>query len=239
MFMGHINVGRTLVPGEYKSSIRRPGMSVVTIRGQLGSGAPEIGRQIADRLHADYVDREIIAKVAARLQRQEQEVIEKEMPPSSLLGRIEEALGHSYGFGGGFEGTYLPLSEMPLDDTRYLQALESVVRELARSQSLVILGRGSQFILKDYPGVLHVLFVAPLELRVKRVMQDLKLDQETAKLEIVRRDNSLREFIKRYFKAELEDAVYYDLVINTERFSFQAAASIVVDTLSFKNQAMN
>ena len=56
-------------------------MSVVTIRGQLGSGAPEIGRQIADRLHADYVDREIIAKVAARLRRQEQEVIEKEMPP--------------------------------------------------------------------------------------------------------------------------------------------------------------
>ncbi len=211
-------------------------MSVITIRGQLGSGAPEIGRQIADRLHADYVDREIIAKVAARLRRQEQEVIEKEMPPSSVLGRIAEALGRS---GVGFEGAYLPIWQIPLDNTRYLEALESVVRELARSQSLVILGRGSQFILKDYPGVLHVLVVAPLEVRVKRVMQDLKLDQETAKLEIARRDNSLREFIKRYFKAELEDAVYYDLVINTERFSFQAAASIVVDALSLKDQTVN
>ena len=70
-------------------------MSVITIRGQLGSGAPEVGRQIADRLHADYVDREIIAEVAARLRRQEQEVIAKEMPPSSLLGRIAEALGRS------------------------------------------------------------------------------------------------------------------------------------------------
>ncbi len=211
-------------------------MSVVTIRGQLGSGAPEIGRQIADRLHADYVDREIIAKVAARLQRQEQEVIEKEMPPSSVLGRIAEALGRS---GVGFEGAYLPIWQIPLDNTRYLEALESVVRELARSQSLVILGRGSQFILKDYPGVLHVLVVAPLEVRVKRVMQDLKLDQETAKLEIARRDNSLREFIKRHFRAEVEDAVYYDLVINTERFSFQAAASIVVDALSLKDQTVN
>ena len=103
----------------------------------------------------------------------------------------------------------------------------------------MILGRGSQFILKDYPGVLHVLVVAPLEVRVKRVMQDLKLDQETAKLEIARFDNSLREFIKRYFKAEVEDAVYYDLVINTERFSFQAAASIVVDALSLKDQTVN
>ena len=35
-------------------------MSVVTIRGRLGSGAPEIGKLVADKLHADYVDREII-----------------------------------------------------------------------------------------------------------------------------------------------------------------------------------
>jgi cytidylate kinase len=214
-------------------------MSVVTIQGQLGSGATEVGKQVAEKLQADYVDREIIAEVAARLHRQEQEVIAKEILPSSLLGRIAEALGHSYGFGEGFEGAYLPISEMPLDDARYLQALKSVVRELARRQPLVIRGRGSQFILKDSPGALHVLVVAPLEVRVKRLMQDRKLDQETAKLEIARSDKSLREFIKRYFKAELEDPAYYDLIINTERFSFQAAASIVVDALSFKDQAMN
>jgi cytidylate kinase len=209
-------------------------MSVVTIRGQLGSGAPEVGRQIADRLRADYVDREIIAEVAARLQRREQEVIAKEMPPGSLVGRIAEALGHNYAFGDAFAGAYLPTWEIPLDDTRYLEALKSVIRELARSQSLVIRGRGSQFILRDYPGALHVLLVAPLEVRVKRVIQNLKLDPEAAKREIERFDNSRREFIKRYFHAELEDPAYYDLVINTERFSFQAIASIVVDALHFK-----
>jgi cytidylate kinase len=210
-------------------------MSVVTIRGQLGSGAPEVGRQVADRLHADYVDREIIAEVAARLHRQEQDVIAKEMPLSSLLGRIAEALGRS---GECFEGAYLPTWEIRLDDTCYLAALESVVKELARSQSLVIRGRGSQFILKDYPGALHVLVVAPIEVRVKRIMQNLKLDQETAKREIARFDNSRREFIKRYFHAELEDPAYYDLVIDTERLSFEAATSIVVNALSFRDRTI-
>jgi Cytidylate kinase-like family len=209
-------------------------MSVVTIRGQLGSGAPEVGRQVADRLHDDYVDREIIAEVAARLRRREQDVMEKEMPPGSLLGRIAEALGHNYAFGDSITGAYLPTWEIPLGDSRYLEALKSVVTELARSQSIVIRGRGSQFILKDYPGALHVLLVAPLEVRVKRVMQNLKFDQEAAKREIERFDSSRREFIKRYFHAELEDPAYYDLVINTERFSFQATASIVVDALHFK-----
>ncbi len=210
-------------------------MSLVTIRGQLGSGASEAGRQIADRLQANYVDREIIAEVAARLHREEREVIAKEMPPTSLLGRIAEALERSFVYGDGMAGAYLPVGEIPLDNTRYLQALESVVRELVRSQPLVILGRGSQFILKGYPGVLHVLAVAPLEVRVERVMRDRRLDQEAAKLEILRYDNSLREFFKRYFKAEPEDPVHYDLVINTGCFSFQAAASIVVDALSFKD----
>ncbi len=200
-------------------------MSMVTIRGQLGAGAPEIGRLVADVLHVDYVDREIIAEVAARLHRQEQDVIAKETPPSSLLGRIAEALERSAPFGAGFEGAYLPSWQIPLDDTRYLQALESVVRELARSQSLVIQGRGSQFILRDYPGAFHVQVVAPLEVRLKRVMQ-----------EIARFDNSNRRFVRRYFQAEVEDPVNYDLVINTERLSFQAAASIVVPALSLKDQ---
>ena len=214
-------------------------MSVVTIRGQLGSGAPEVARQVADRLQADYVDREIIAEVAARLQRKEEEVKAKEMPPTGLVGRIAEALERNFAFGDALTGAYLSLVEIPLGDTRYLQALESVIRELARKQPLVILGRGSQFILKDYPGVLHVLVVAPLEVRVNRLMEERKLNQETANLEIERFDKNLRRFIKRYFKADLEDPVYYDLVLNTERLTFQAATSIVVNALSFKDQTTN
>lgn len=211
-------------------------MSLVTIRGPLGSGAPEIGREVATRLHADYVDREIIAEVAARLHRQEQDVLAKEMPPSNLLGRIAEALEHSYGFDVGFEGAYLPSWQIPLNDTRYFQALETVVKELARKQSLVLRGRGSQFILKDFPGAVHTLVVAPFKVRLKRVMENFQLNQEDAKREIDRFDKSSREFIKRYFKAEWEDPVQYDIVINTERLSFQAAASLIVNATLAKSQ---
>jgi len=209
-------------------------MPIVSIRGTLGSWAPEIGRQVADLLHADYVDRQIIAEVAARLRRQEEEVSAKEMPPSSLLGRIAEALDLSMSSGVGFEGTYLPTWEIPLDDRRYLQALESVVKELARSPSMVIQGRGSQFILKNYPQTLHVLAVAPVELRLKRVMESRNLEAAAARQEIARFDKGSREFIKRYFQASWEDPVQYDLVINTESLSVKDAASIVINALSFK-----
>ncbi|MDO8569139.1 MAG: cytidylate kinase-like family protein [Dehalococcoidales bacterium] len=207
-------------------------MPVLTIRGQAGSGSPQIGRQVADRLHLDYVDREIIAKVAERLRWSKQGIKQKEMPRVGLLGRIAEAVARS----GGFEaGLGLPASEIPLDDTHYLHGLESVIKELASSGAIVIRGRGSQFILRDRPDAFHVLVVAPLDARVKRIMQRRKLDEESALKDIAGWDNARREFSKRYFHAELEDPVHYDLVINTQYLSFEAAASIIINALPFKD----
>ncbi|MBN2099433.1 MAG: cytidylate kinase-like family protein [Dehalococcoidia bacterium] len=213
-------------------------MSIVTIRGQLGSGAPEIGKQVAERIHADYVDREVIAQVAERLQAKQEEVIAREMPPGGLWGRIAEALGRSYIADLGFGGAYLPAWQIPVGDIRYLQALESVVRDLASIQPIVIRGRGSQFILRDHPEAFHVLVVAPVELRVKRVMHDLRVEEKTARHEVERFDSSRHEFVKRYFEAEMEDPVHYGLVINTERFSFDIATSIIVDALRLKGEEL-
>ena len=209
-------------------------MSVVTIRGQMGSGAPEVGRLVAARLGAEYVDREIIAQVAARLQRHEEDILEKEMPPGTVLARITDALAHGQAHGLGIEGAYLPTWQTPVPDARYLQALEAVMKELAASPAIVICGRGSHFILRSHPRAFHVRVVAPLPLRVKRIMQDLKLSEEAARQEIARYDNSHREFIRRYYRAELEDPAYFDLVVNTAHLSFEAAASTILCAIPLK-----
>jgi len=98
----------------------------------------------------------------------------------------------------------------------------------------VIRSRGSQFILKDLPGALHVFVVAPLDLRVKRVMESSKAKESETRKEIELFDSSHREFARRYFHAFLEDLVNYDLVINTEHINFNDAVSIIVDTLPLK-----
>ena len=204
-------------------------MPIVTIRGDLGSGAPEIGKLIADKLKTDYVDREIIAQVAERLKWPKRAIENKEMPPGTIRGRILEALSRSYP--SISYGAYTATWEIPLDDTSYLAGLESVIKDLATGLSIVICGRGSQFVLKDYPGVLHVLVVASVEIRLKRVMKDMGIDQGQAKKEIELFDRSRREFTKKYFKADIEDTLHYDLVINTNHLSFENAASIVVNAV--------
>jgi cytidylate kinase len=212
-------------------------MSVITIRGQLGSGAPEIGKLVAGRLCFDYVDREIIDEVASRTNYHADTIAEKEMPATTLAGRIIEALNKAYPAGVAREGAYVPGWEFPLEDKEYLEALQMVIKELAENGSIVIRGRGSQFILKGFPGTFHVLTVASMETRVKRVMENRQIDSTTARKEIDQFDSSRKQFIKRYFKADIEDPVNYDLVINTESLSSDDAAVLIIKAMIPKDQA--
>jgi cytidylate kinase len=218
-------------------------MPVITIRGQMGGGAPEIGKLIADTLHVDYIDRQIISEVAKKLRVSKGGVTEKETPPGSLWERIALALSRGYPAGSGYAGAMgtfgadLPVYEMPLGDSQYLAGLESVIKGLAESDAVVIRGRGSQFILKAKTDALHVLVVAPEELRIKRIIESLKMQESDAKKEISRSDSSHREFIKRYFQADLEDPVNYDIVVNTAVLEFEDIADIAIKTLHSKQKA--
>ncbi len=212
-------------------------MPVITIRGQLGCGTKDIGQLIAKKLNINYIDREVMAEVAERLQSPEESIARKEMPPSALLWRIEEALGKVASAYSNYPIANLMAPKMPLDDREYVLGLEAVITDIAKGRSIVIRGRGSQFILKDFPGAFHVMVVAPLEERVKRVMETLKLDQGEAKKEIIHFDKGRQEFGKRYFHADIEDPVHYDLVVNVGHFSTEAAASIIIHALPLKNKS--
>jgi cytidylate kinase len=210
-------------------------MPVITIRGSYASGSLDIGKAIAARLGVDYIDRQVIAEVATRLRSQEETVLEKEMVPPGIMGRIAEALGRVY----PYEGAELPQWEIPLDDTRYLKSLSAVLKQLASLGSVVIHGRGGQFILKDYPESFHVSIGAPLQIRIQRVMEKMQVNEASARQEILRFDNSGREWVKKYFRANSDDPEHYDMMINTAHINFEAATSIILNALSLRYPAID
>ena len=203
-------------------------MPVITIRGQFGSGAVAIGNLVAEKLGCDYADREIIERVAEKLDMTHEHVAATEEPPASLWGRIAHALERGMAYGGGLANVYAPAWQVPLGDIDYLKTLTSVITELAEAPAIVIRGRGSQFILKNHPNAFHVLTVAPLEVRILRVIETMKLDWGAAQKEIERFDSSRRTFIKRYFNADLEDPLHFHLTLNTGHLSHKAAAQIIL-----------
>jgi cytidylate kinase len=202
-------------------------MPVVTIRGQLGSGVSDIGREVGRIIRGDYVDREILEHIAQLIGHPKEQVAEKEHIHPRLVRRIIAVLANALERSGSIESAYSRTWQEPLDDAKYLDALESVIQDLALEENIVIHGRGSQFILHDNPSALHVLVIAPLRERIKRVMATLGIDEDAARRKIEEFDNSRRAFTQRFFKCELENPDYYDLVVNTEHLSYEVAARII------------
>jgi cytidylate kinase len=119
-------------------------------------------------------------------------------------------------------------------DRRQLTQIEYVVQAghtlllAARHSNHVFLGRGAQFILPREKGLV-VNIIAPLELRIKRIMERRKLEHGAASKAVRELDHGRHDFIKTYFHQDAANPELYDLVINTQHLGFSGAVDLIVD----------
>jgi cytidylate kinase len=224
-------------------------MPVITVSGSLGSGAREIAQAVADRLHLEYVDHEILVEAARELGVSVAAVEEHDERRSGIGERLASvmrtlmersaAAGTTDPMsGGGLEmvlaRTYGEAAELPsgalqgqLDDERYIKTLKSVVKGLHARGNVVLLGRGSQAILRDAPETLHVYVASPRERRVGSVMMRDDISRAEAERRIAKSDKERQAFHHHYFKVEADSPQLYDMGINASRISTEVAAEII------------
>ena len=179
--------------------------NVIVIGRQYGSGGHDIGKLLADKLGYEFYDREII-KMAAGTTGLTSEFIEKreETMTNSLL---YDLVNQMYQYGNEKE-------EAPKD--RIFEAESKVIRELAGKGNCVIIGRCSDYLLKDDSHVLKVFFTAPVESRIKRVMERLGTEYQDAQRRI-RKEDKLRADNYHYYTGRMWGAAAnFDLTLNTD-----------------------
>ncbi len=225
-------------------------MPVVTLNGPIGSGGPEVGIEVSHKLNVDYVDRLILAEAAKRIGATVQAVAgkEQEVPRRrDRLGRFVQNLlersamsgagGEPY-FGPGIEvllsrdyyseGTEEPITQTSdLDDQRYIEVTSAVITDLANGGNVVIVGRGGNLILKDIPGILHVGIVAPIEARVRTIMDREHLDDDASLRFVEEHETARIGFYERFFKVHPQDPHNYHMMINMADLRVETAAQIV------------
>jgi cytidylate kinase len=205
-------------------------MPVVTVSRQFASGGGEVAQEVARRLGATFVDREIIEEVARRLGVPGEVVLEKDERGETLVARLARSLRLSY-----------PDLAMPpemttalftdyggFDDLPYAEVTQQVVREVARTGNAVIVGRGGAFVLKDEPNTLHIHTFAPFADRVRSIMESEGLDQPAAERLVHETDRERARYIKNLFKAEWEAVNHYHLLVDCSRLGREAAADLIV-----------
>ena len=179
--------------------------NVIVIGRQYGSGGHTIGKILADKLGFDFYDQEII-EMAAGTTGMTSEFIEKreETMTNSLL---YDLVNQMYQYGDKKE-------EAPKD--KIYAAESKVIKELADKGNCVIIGRCSDYVLRDDERVLKVFFNAPIESRIKRVMERLGMEYSNAQHKI-RKEDKYRADNYRYYTGRIWGAsANFDLTINTD-----------------------
>lgn len=112
-----------------------------------------------------------------------------------------------------------------------IQRTNDMMRELARTGHVIIVGRGGNFATAGIENGLHLRLVAPAECRAERVAHELGVTIDAALVHNHHTDSARRAYVRSVFDADIERASGYDLVLNTarlplEQLVMQAAAAL-------------
>jgi cytidylate kinase len=211
-------------------------MPVITVGRQFGAGGATVGRMLAERLHADFLDSNIIDEVARRLQLPKEEVEAEDEHPGSLLARLLVALGSasSEPLIPPEATAWTPPNAAPTFDTRkaVLTITQHVIQEAARGGNVVIVGRGGAYILRDFPGALHVFLRASEAARVKTIMQRFKITSEDeARRRMKQADENWTAYIKQVYGHDRNHPAHYDMVLDTGRLGYDTTVEAILVAL--------
>ena len=205
---------------------------VVTITRQFGSGGAEIGHLVSDKSQLQYVDRSIIERVASRLGVDTRQVERQDEQTAGISGHVFESIKASNPFFTNYGSLFGKPSNAPQSkELAYLHLTQRVILEAATEGDVVIVGRGSQFLLHNLSRTLHVYIFAPLPYRIENVMRQYQLTHAEADHLISLHDYEHDSYLRHYYGSDGHQPGLYHLLINTSLFSFELAADLIYQAL--------
>ena len=198
---------------------------LLTISHQYGSGGSQVARALGDHLQWPVWDKEIVRKIAATYELPETDVEDKDERAASFMEKVVEVLGV-----GGFATAY-SMRPPRMDDVRLRHMTRTIVEDIARTGSAIIVGRGGNHLLAKRPRTLHVFIIAPLEARVQRVMQVEKLKRAEAERRITGMDRLRTDYVRTFYHADWRDPTHYNLTIDSTVWGDGATAELILTAL--------
>ena len=189
---------------------------IINIGRQFGSGGKEIAMKVGEKLGINVYDNELISKAA------EESGFSKE-----LFERSDERrsmFNISSFFGAGRFGS----SQNYVGDNELFKIQSEVIRGIAEKGPAIFVGRCSNYILRDLK-CLDAFISAPMEERIKRVMDRTGLEEEAAKARIERQDRTRQTYYNFFTFGNWGAASDYDLCVDSSILGIDGTADFIID----------
>lgn len=198
---------------------------IVTISRQAASRGDQVARLAAEMLGLPLINQEAVARATQRLQLDREDLSNPERA---------ERLGNRLAM------IALDLADVPpgnpdwalgpqpsMDDSGYRRVIETMVRRLGEQGRCLMIGFPGQALLSGAGRAVHALVVAPLAIRVQRMIMREDLPPTVAERVIRESDRDRLAFYQRLYEIKWDDPARYDCVLNTARMSLGEAAGVI------------
>ncbi|QJR12467.1 Cytidylate kinase [Usitatibacter rugosus] len=180
-------------------------MAVIAMTQEMATLGKDVALGVCEALGLQQVRHEVGDVVAGKMQ------VKK-----SLIRRIRE----------GKAGT---IEKWSADEKTISIFTADEVYDLALKGNVLIRGWGATLLLHSVPHIPCVQVCAPMDLRVKRLMERLQTDDEALARQEIKTDDAARAArMGEMFKIEWGDPTLYDLTLNTERVPIADCVDTVV-----------
>lgn len=191
----------------------------ICIGRQFGCGGRVIGQRLAEELNYDYFDKELLEMAA------------KEIGfPTEVFEAVDEqpvtkSIFQSF---GEFMSGLTPADNL-LSDDHLFKVQSDVIKNLANERNCVIVGRCSDYILRNHPTAVSVFLHADLNDRIKRVCARMPIERDSAQSLIERNDKRRATYYNYYSNKEWGKSETYDLSLNVSRLGVQATVDTIIN----------
>ena len=189
---------------------------VVTISRQFGSLGRTIAQRLSETLQIDFYDRDIVEETAKRMGL-----------PVSVISNKEENSNTAF-----FKRQYPLGMGMGSMQDEIFSIQENIIRDLAKKESCIIVGRCADSILMDMENHLNVYVYAPVEARLRNCTEILKMDEKIAHKMIREVDRSRELYHRRYCPEYNGPSTNKDLMIDSSRFGVDRTVSILANIVN-------
>jgi cytidylate kinase len=198
-------------------------MAVITISRELGSGGDEIADLLCQKLGYCRIDKDMLSQIAEEAGVDVEAVLAKERAVTHRPKLVSSDMTSLYRKDPSAFGR-----QDAIDDQTYARIVRETMESYARKGDAIIVGRGGQMILQEWPNALHVHLYAPVEVRARRLVERLGISEAEAQRRIERSDEEKRQYIRHVREnASWKNLKYYHLAIDTGRVSPEIAAQMI------------
>jgi len=183
---------------------------IVTISRQFGSLGRSIAADLSRRLEIEYLDRDIVDETAKRMGIAVPEISNTEESGS-----------------GSFIRRVFPLGSVVEKRDQIFEVQKNIIRDFAKNQSGIIVGRCADYVLKDHPNLLSIYIYSSVEDRVKNCIDRLGMDEKTARRMMADVDNAREHYHQTYIPGYKNPFFGRDLCIDSSTFGVEGTAEII------------